>query len=273
MRIIGSFQADSNLFVFVFASLVFANAVLLACVFHGMTKRWGEALELGGEVLSMCFIVELAIKLVGLGPRLYVKEPFNVLDGIIVAATSIELIGGAEFVEKAGITKTMKLLRVLRLLKLIHYITPFRVMVAAMLRSLKALIWIVALIGIFICIFASMGMQLFGGRFLDLPLSFHCLSLTFHCLFTAFHLPFIVFSLLFLDLPLSFHCLCLAFHCLFTVLGGRFDFPDGRPRHNFDSFGQAFLTVWQVITLYNWELVCDQRFVKQANTCPRDLFL
>ena len=30
------------------------------------------------------------------------------------------------------------------------------------------------------------------------------------------------------------------------VFGGRFNFPEGKPRMNFDSFGQSVITVFQV---------------------------
>ena len=37
------------------------------------------------------------------------------------------------------------------------------------------------------------------------------------------------------------------------LFGGKFNFPDGTPRHNYDTFMQAFVTVWQIITLTAWE--------------------
>ena len=39
------------------------------------------------------------------------------------------------------------------------------------------------------------------------------------------------------------------------LYGGRFDFPDGKPRQNFDSFNNAFMTMYQVLTMENWQSV------------------
>eukprot|EP01022_Parablepharisma_sp_SALTPOND_P016346 TRINITY_DN2382_c0_g1_i1.p1 TRINITY_DN2382_c0_g1~~TRINITY_DN2382_c0_g1_i1.p1 ORF type:complete len:1853 (+),score=104.69 TRINITY_DN2382_c0_g1_i1:61-5559(+) len=37
------------------------------------------------------------------------------------------------------------------------------------------------------------------------------------------------------------------------LFGGRFDFPDGKPRQNYDSFYKAFLSVYQVLTHEGWQ--------------------
>jgi hypothetical protein len=36
------------------------------------------------------------------------------------------------------------------------------------------------------------------------------------------------------------------------VFGGKFDFPEGRPRANFDTFFSSFVTVFQILTMENW---------------------
>jgi hypothetical protein len=185
-------------FVGLFCLLVCANAVLLASVHHGMTHEFESHLDSGSQVLTICFIVEFAIKLTAMGWRKYFKDPFNCLDAFIVLTSTLELMVGVEAMAQLGITKTAKLLRVLRLVKLINYIKPLKEMVAAVIQSLSTLFWIVILVLIVICVFAVMGMQLFGGKF---------------------------------------------------------DFPNGRPRHNYDTFMTAFITVWQIITLTNWETV------------------
>ena len=39
------------------------------------------------------------------------------------------------------------------------------------------------------------------------------------------------------------------------IFGGRFDFPEGTPRANFDSFHWAFVTVFQILSMENWQEV------------------
>ena len=37
-----------------------------------------------------------------------------------------------------------------------------------------------------------------------------------------------------------------------SLFGGLFNFVDGKPRGNYDSFSIAFVTVFQVLTMENW---------------------
>eukprot|EP01052_Picozoa_sp_SAG31_P015387 SAG31_NODE_987_length_10544_cov_56.002106_1_plen_2161_part_00 len=188
----------SKFFVAMLTAIVIVNAGLLASVHHGMSVEFENALELGMQICTIFFVVEFVVKIVGLGAKLYFEDRFNCLDAFIVFTSTLELMVGASVLDSLKITNTAKLLRVLRLLKLIQYIIPLKDMVAAVVKSLGTLFWIVILMVVTICVFALMGMQLFGGKF---------------------------------------------------------NFPDGTPRHNFDTFAQAFVTVWQVITLSDWEEV------------------
>jgi len=40
-----------------------------------------------------------------------------------------------------------------------------------------------------------------------------------------------------------------------TIFGGKFNFDNGKPRGNFDTFAAAFVTVFQVLTIENWQFV------------------
>ena len=45
------------------------------------------------------------------------------------------------------------------------------------------------------------------------------------------------------------------------LFGGQFNFSDGKPRQNFDSFNDAFMSMFQVLTMENWQslLYCCMR--------------
>lgn len=36
------------------------------------------------------------------------------------------------------------------------------------------------------------------------------------------------------------------------LFGGNFDFPEGKPRENFDTFHWSFVTVFQILSMENW---------------------
>ena len=55
-------------------------------------------------------------------------------------------------------------------------------------------------------------------------------------------------------------CLILLFIVIFSLLGMEifalnFEFPEGRPRSHFDKFHNAFITIFQVLSLENWDSV------------------
>ena len=37
-----------------------------------------------------------------------------------------------------------------------------------------------------------------------------------------------------------------------NLFGGKFNYPEGIPRGNYDDFPTAFITVFQVLTMENW---------------------
>jgi hypothetical protein len=38
------------------------------------------------------------------------------------------------------------------------------------------------------------------------------------------------------------------------IFGGKFDFDDGLPRGNYDTFHHSFVTVFVVLTMENWQV-------------------
>lgn len=57
----------------------------------------------------------------------------------------------------------------------------------------------------------------------------------------------------FLYLALLLLLFCFIYSLLgMQTFGGKFNFDDGVPRGNFDSFNTAFVTVFQVLTMENW---------------------
>ena len=72
--------------------------------------------------------------------------------------------------------------------------------------------------------------------------------------------------------------LLLLFIFIYALLGmqtygGRFNFDDGKPRANFDSFNSAFITVFQVLTMENWQVVLYDCMRSSVNKILTALYL
>ena len=80
------------------------------------------------EILDYCytsaFVIEMICKIIGLGPQLYVKDAFNILDAIIVLLSVLDIIlfntvlsKDSGSVEVSAIM-ALRLLRVMRLARI-----------------------------------------------------------------------------------------------------------------------------------------------------------
>ena len=75
----------------VFTSLVIINTIVLAVEHHGMSSHLATSLEVTNFVLTLCFAIEMMLKLVVFGPREYFTYTLNNFDAFVVVLSVIEL--------------------------------------------------------------------------------------------------------------------------------------------------------------------------------------
>ena len=57
------------------------------------------------------------------------------------------------------------------------------------------------------------------------------------------------------------------------TFGGKFDFEDGKPRANFDSFHNSFVTVFQLLTMENWQVILYDTMRSDVNKVLTAVYL
>lgn len=144
-------------------------------------------LELANLIFTCFFSVELMIKLIGLGPVNYLKDTSNLFDMIIVSLSVVELPAGidqyncynqnedatlgAKECEGGGngtaVLRSFRLVRVLRIGKLVRAFPQIQRQLKVITKTIGAVSSLVALILLFILIFAILGMSLFGGSSME----------------------------------------------------------------------------------------------------------
>lgn len=78
--------------------LIISNVIILAMDKHPQPENMDKGLEIGNEIISWCFFTEMILKLIGLGPKLYARDRFNLFDALIVIISFIEsIIGWADW--------------------------------------------------------------------------------------------------------------------------------------------------------------------------------
>ena len=70
---------------------VLLNTIVMAMDKYGIDKETEMTLEEINSVFTWIFIVEMGCKLLAVGPKKYVGETMNILDGAVVSLSIIEL--------------------------------------------------------------------------------------------------------------------------------------------------------------------------------------
>ena len=144
-------------FEFVIASLILCSGVLLGLeTIASLNERYGTWFELGQRVILGAFIVEAALKMFAVAPRIdrYFRDPWNVFDFAIVVASLAPAVGVWAIVARKA--------RLLRVLRLVSVIPELRLLVATLVRSLPGMLHIVVLLGALAYVYAIIGFQLFS---------------------------------------------------------------------------------------------------------------
>ena len=153
-----------NFFIFL---LIIANTMTLALYRYDQSEKRELVLSWCNEFFTWAFTAELVFKLIGLGPRHYVRDGWNKFDAAVVTISLIdwaitksippEKIGSAG--EALNAFRAMRLLRVLKLARLWGALAKI---LRQTMASLRDLVWYAGLLFLFMFIFALLGMELFA---------------------------------------------------------------------------------------------------------------
>ena len=136
--------------------IIIANGVLLGLeTFPSFHDRYWEWMQWGHRVTLGIFIVEAAMKMFAVSPRVdrYFRDPWNVFDFSIIVLSLIPATGSFAVIAR--------LARLLRLLRLVSTVKELRLIVATLVRSIPSMGHILILIGLIVYIYAIIGYQLF----------------------------------------------------------------------------------------------------------------
>lgn len=76
-----------NFFIFL---LIIANTIVLSIDGYPQSEQKTRALAIANDFFTIAFLVEMILKLIGLGFKNYVKDSFNLFDGIVVVLSLID---------------------------------------------------------------------------------------------------------------------------------------------------------------------------------------
>ena len=82
---------NSNGFTIFITACILLNTILLATDRYPIDKQSEKAIEIGNMIFYTIFVVEMLVKIFGLGFRGYCHDRFNIFDAIIVMISTIEV--------------------------------------------------------------------------------------------------------------------------------------------------------------------------------------
>ncbi len=148
---------------FVFGAIM-VNSFFMASEFHNQPVWWTKVVDISNYVFTFVFFFEMLLKLFGLGIVDYIRNLVNIFDALIVAISIFELISGSE---SSGVS-VFRTFRLLRLLKLFSFIRTLRRQILIMVKTLDNVATFFLLLFLFMFIFSTLGMQIFGCKFYEL---------------------------------------------------------------------------------------------------------
>ena len=147
--------------------LIIGNTFVLSLDRFPIEKKEENVLEILNYFFFSCFALEMIIKLIGLGFKLYTKDRFNVFDGIIVIISSVEIILSQTSFYDGGSNSSLAVFRgfrMLRLLKLAKQWEGLHDLLTIIGTTLKDIRNFTVLLVIAIFTYTILGLEFFAFR-------------------------------------------------------------------------------------------------------------
>ncbi|KAM9210658.1 voltage-dependent T-type calcium channel subunit alpha-1H [Dugong dugon] len=139
---------------------ILVNTLSMGVEYHEQPDELTSALEISNVVFTSLFALEMLLKLLACGPLGYIRNPYNIFDGVIVVISVWEIIGQAD-----GGLSVLRTFRLLRVLKLVRFMPALRRQLVVLMKTMDNVATFCMLLMLFIFIFSILGMHLFGCKF------------------------------------------------------------------------------------------------------------
>lgn len=161
--------AKSSIFDHSMLISVLMNTFVMASEAHENTKDFKDKLESANLVFTYIFIFEMGIKLLSIGPKKYVMETMNIIDGSVVLLSIVELSmttgGDGSQLSAFRTIRILRTLRVLRVVRILRALKSMGVIIAVFRRSFGSFMYIAMLLMVCCFIFTLLGKTIFGAKF------------------------------------------------------------------------------------------------------------
>ncbi|XP_074542124.1 voltage-dependent T-type calcium channel subunit alpha-1I [Halichoeres trimaculatus] len=139
---------------------ILINTISMGIEHHEQPEELTNVLEICNIVFTSMFSLEMILKLTAFGSFNYLRNPYNVFDGVIVIISVCEIIGQSD-----GGLSVLRTFRLLRVLKLVRFMPALRRQLVVLMKTMDNVATFCMLLMLFIFIFSILGMHIFGCKF------------------------------------------------------------------------------------------------------------
>uniref|UniRef100_A0A8K9WSA8 Ion transport domain-containing protein n=1 Tax=Oncorhynchus mykiss TaxID=8022 RepID=A0A8K9WSA8_ONCMY len=139
---------------------ILINTISMGIEHHNQPEELTNVLEICNIVFTSMFAMEMILKITASGCFNYLRNPYNVFDGVIVIISVCEIIGQSD-----GGLSILRTFRLLRVLKLVRFMPALRRQLVVLMKTMDNVATFCMLLMLFIFIFSILGMHIFGCKF------------------------------------------------------------------------------------------------------------
>ena len=151
---------ESRLFQYLVISIIIFNAFTIGVNTYDLSEFSKKIINLLDYSITIFFVTELLIRFIGEPKKInFFKSGWNIFDTIIVLISLIPIPNNSSFL-------LLRLLRVFRVLRIISIIPELKLIIEALLGSIKRVFYVGLLLFIILYIYATIGSILFSN---DIP--------------------------------------------------------------------------------------------------------
>ena len=151
---------ESPLFQYLVISIIIFNAVTIGINTYELGEFTRSVISILDYSITIFFVIELLIRLIGEPKKInFFKSGWNIFDTFIVLISLIPISNSSSFL-------LLRLLRVFRVLRIISIIPELKLIIEALLGSIKRVFYVSLLLFIILYIYATIGSILFSS---DIP--------------------------------------------------------------------------------------------------------
>uniref|UniRef100_A0A3B4XTB6 Sodium channel protein n=1 Tax=Seriola lalandi dorsalis TaxID=1841481 RepID=A0A3B4XTB6_SERLL len=211
----------------IFMILLSSGALAFEDIYLEQRRVIKIVLEYADQVFTYVFVVEMILKWIAYGFKIYFTNAWCWLDFLIVDVSLVSLTANILGYSELGAIKSLRTLRALRPLRALSRFEGMRVVVNALVGAIPSIFNVLLVCLIFWLIFSIMGVNLFAGKF------YYCFNETSEEMFHP------------ADINNKTECFALINE----------NFSEVRWKNlkvNYDNVGMGYLSLLQVATFKGW---------------------